>query len=177
MKLTKIATLSLLISATNVFAANLPMPNASNTVKPANVQQPDFGMFVIQKSLTTVPSYLAQGENVVKELGSLAIVTLPETKHSENTILQRGSVVKSLLNDQLVVVTGNLSVLLEDGVNIEDVTENYPLSVSKNFANTGLSIVTADKNVDLIALLNNLRKDARVKSARLDIPKFLNEPM
>ncbi|MBO9665813.1 MAG: hypothetical protein J7501_03265 [Bdellovibrio sp.] len=68
------------------------------------------------------------------------------------------------------VVTGSIQIVLNPGVNIEELVKDYGLKVVASFPETRVYFLTAQSDTfDLGSLLNVLKRDARVNDAKLEI--------
>ncbi|EKE87011.1 hypothetical protein [Idiomarina xiamenensis] len=95
---------------------------------------------------------------------------------AKNDALTSGARVFNEVTRELGTVSGNVTVLTNDGVNVGKIAQQFGLSVVNQESRVGLAVLSAPANTDLTALVEQLKSSDLVKSARIEIVEALNQP-
>lgn len=126
---------------------------------------PDFAMYKVEKGLALVPATIAAEDAVIEKRGNDVVVKLD--KHSD--IVAPGTLVRNIITGKLAPVSGNISVLLAEGVSANDIAAQTGLSVVSSFVGTGLAVVAVANDQDVIEAAKQLRQTGLVKEARIEV--------
>lgn len=135
-------------------------------------QDADFGVYKLQPDLALAPSSLA-GSTQQGLLNGRAVVQ--QAVVNTDGKVKTDSVVRNLLTGEIGVVTGRISVLANDQASLQQLRQEFGLSMVKA-VNKQIAIVQAPAGADLTALLKSIRASGLVKEARLDVIEKLNQP-
>ncbi|WP_406665636.1 hypothetical protein [Gallaecimonas sp. GXIMD1310] len=140
-------------------------PNMEKHFQQIHPGKADFGVYRQVKTLRLQTSAdKANGNMAVAEVAGMPIVKAEPSK-----ILTRGSVVQNLLTGQNGVVTGRLTVLANQGVDVTSLANQYGLKVRIDAAKGGLFILDAPASTDLMALKSQLAASSGVKQVKIDV--------
>lgn len=127
--------------------------------------KPDFGMYKVEKSLALVPATIAAEDAVIEKRGNDVVIKLDK----QNDVVYPGSLVRNIFTGNLAPVSGNISVLLAEGVSAQDVATQTGLKLISSFGGTGLAVVAVASNQDVLDAAKQLRKSGLVKEARIEV--------
>lgn len=137
-----------------------------------------YGVYQLQPELVAVPQALADRNAQVQDIGNMALVSRSPGVDVDQIIeFRRNAVVQNRITGELGVVTGNISLLSKADTDMQQVLQQYGLSVVRSAGSTGIYIVQPTADVDLLNLVAQLNASGLVKTARLDIleKKFSNQ--
>lgn len=127
--------------------------------------EPDFGMYKVEKGLALVPATIAAEAAVIEKRGNDVVIKLDK----QTDIVAPGTLVRNIITGKLAPVSGNISVLLAEGVSANDIAMQTGLSVVSSFSGTGLAVVAVANNQDVIEAAKKLRQTGLVKEARIEV--------
>ena len=169
-------TLCLLVNTAS--AQDLKSELRQNTVEPslekASITEDDhakrYGVYLLQPDLVAVPQALADRSISNKDIGNMTLVQRASTNDIDQTIeFRRNAVVRNSLTGEMGVVTGNISVLAKPGKDISQLLQQFDLKIVRSANSTGVFIVRAENDIELLSLLQQINASGLVKTARLDI--------
>ncbi len=172
MKFNKIAVLtaSVLLSTTvvaqNVLDKNLIKPEVkSKQVQRDFAQTTDFGSYIVERELAYVPSSVVNTDMVISTKGSMSLVK------TDNRIDQviKGTLVKNILTNEFGTLSGNISVLLKDGVSADDIATETGLTVVTSYAGTQIAVLKVTGTQDIIEANKQLKLSGLVKVAKIEV--------
>jgi len=156
--------------------------NTRTVEKPSmavNVNQAGkYGMYQLQPDLIAVPQALADRNNSRKDIGNMTLVSRPaDTDVDQMLEFRRNAVVRNSMTGEMGVVTGNISVLAKPDTGITGLLQQFNLKVVRSASSTGVYIVQPKDDVELVALLQQIKASGLVSTARLDIleRKYTNQ--
>ena len=155
-------------------------PESTTMPKKAAVVQDavHYGVYQLQPELVAVPQALADRSVQVQDIGNMALVSRSAAVDVDQIIeFRRNAVVQNRITGELGVVTGNISLLSKADTDMQQVLQQYGLSVVRSAGTSGIYIVQPTADVDLLNLVSQLNASGLVKTARLDIleKKFSNQ--
>ncbi|MDG0816000.1 hypothetical protein [Bdellovibrio svalbardensis] len=127
----------------------------------------------VWKGVSAVPKVSYQGSEG-KELGSVGSFVVVENSNSvsdENHFYSQAPLaVFNPTRNRTGIVTGDISVTLQDAGDFESFVLDHDLKIKEVFPHLRLYYVAAGKEpVDLVALLTSLKNDPRVEKVNLEI--------
>ena len=125
-----------------------------------------------------MPQALADRSAQVQDIGNMTLVSRAAGIDVDQIIeFRRNAVVQNRITGELGVVTGNISLLSKADTDMQQVLQQYSLSVVRSAGASGIYIVQPTADVDLLNLVSQLNASGLVKTARLDIleKKFSNQ--
>ncbi|PWK54366.1 S8 family serine peptidase [Pleionea mediterranea] len=168
MSLKKTVLLSASIMTALAVSAQSPTPLLESapkkTVKQINMAQPDFGGYKVERKLKYVPVSQIGQQKVIKKTQSMAIV---ET--ASQTTVTKNTVVRNILTGELAPLSGNINVLLKDGVTADQVSSQLGLTLVVSYPNTKLAVFKASPDADVIEVAAAIKSSGLVKSARIEV--------
>lgn len=159
---------ALTLSAHAAAVNNLELTTSKNTVASKQVKQfdkPDFGTYKVERNLALVPATIAAADAVIEKRGNEAVVKLDKS----NDLVTPGTLVRNIFTGNLAPVSGNISVLLGDGVSASDIAAQTGFKLVSEFTQTGLAVIAVGENQDVLAAAQQLRKLGLVKEARIEV--------
>lgn len=149
----------------------LGQPTVQMDNKPSRDIDPNsktYGVYVLQSTLIALPQSIASRPDSSKELGNFTLVA---TEKNSKTIdeFRRNAVVKNSVTGELGVITGNLTILLKDNVNIQQLEQQFSFTIMESAEETGIYIVQPSTEQNLIPIQDQLKRSGLVKAVRLDI--------
>lgn len=135
-----------------------------------------YGGYVLQSTLVALPQSLANQSVKSEKLGNLALVATAKKSEAVNEF-RKNAVVQNSITEELGVVTGNLTILLKDGVSIQQLEQQFDFSIIKSAEEIGFFIVQPDKEQNLIPIQEQMQSSGLTKVVRLDIleKKYKNQ--
>lgn len=85
--------------------------------------------------------------------------------------------VQNRITGELGVVTGNLTILLKEGVSIQQLEQQFGFTTIESAEKTGVYIVQPNKEQNLLPIREQLERSGLIKVVRLDIleKKYTNQ--
>ncbi|PAJ73602.1 hypothetical protein CJF42_14945 [Pseudoalteromonas sp. NBT06-2] len=175
MKLNKLSvvTASVLLS-TSVMAQALVEREFIKPVKKVSkytAQKVDFGSYKVERNLIYIPKSVASTENIVSTKGIMAIVRTD----SPVQLVSKGTLVRNTFTDVVSPLSGNISLLLKQGVSVQQVSDETGLSVVSAYAGTNLAVVKVKEGQDLIEASKQLKASGLVKVAKIEVLEILHK--
>jgi len=174
MKLNKLlVTVSVLLS-TSVIAQSV---TEREFIKPVTktakhvVQKADFGSYKVERNLAYMPKSVASLENIVATKGTMVIVRT----NTPVQLVSKGTLVRNTFTDVVSPLSGNISILLKEGISAQQVSEETGLSVVSAYAGTSLAVVKVTEGQDLIEASKQLKASGLVKVAKIEVLEILHK--
>lgn len=166
----------MIVSAATLFASTSFAVDLSSVLKEKVQQKPavdlkqlsarkqmaDFGIYRVEE-LSMVPRALADVDKVVSEKGMMSIVK----SDGPIDLVNKNTVVRNLMTNELTSLTGNINVLLSEGARASDVELEFGLTLVAN--PTQRMAVFKAENQDLVELYKTLSTSALVSEARIEL--------
>jgi len=175
MKFNKIAVLtaSVLLSS-SVMAqviADKGLLTPVNKVAKHIVQKGDFGAYKVERNLAYVPQSLADANSVISTKGSMAIVKIDAPVDH----VTKGTLVRNTLTNEVSALSGNISVLLKDGISAAQVSSETGLVIVSSYAGTQIAVLKVTGTQDLIEASNLLKSSGLVKVAKIEVLEVMHK--
>lgn len=158
------ACISLSATADTSFEKELQLPK-NNVVTNAKFEKADFGSYKVENNLRLVPSSVAAQEHVVMQKGDMSVVNVANSLD----IVTKGALVRNILTNTLSTLSGNITVLLKDGVNASDVAAVTGLKVVSVFPGTMIAVLAVNEGQDILAASAQLKESGYTKEARIEV--------
>jgi len=157
------ACISLSATASSLADKELQLPKKPvNSVK---YSKTDFGSYVVEKNLRLVPTSVAADEYVVSTKGEMAVVESSEA----SSLVTKGTLVRNVLTNNLTSLSGNITVLLKDGMNATEVAQLSGLKVVSVFPGTKIAVLAVNEGQDILAAAEQLKSSDYTKEARIEV--------
>lgn len=125
----------------------------------------DFGSYKIEKNLRLVPSSVASEEHVIMQKGEMAVVSV---EGSSDTVT-KGTLVRNIFTNNLTLLSGNITVLLKDGVDANDAALATGLKVISVFPGTQIAVLAINDGQDILAASEQLKASGFAKEAKIEV--------
>ncbi|CAM4270815.1 hypothetical protein [Pseudoalteromonas ostreae] len=145
------------------FDKKLQLPKSQ--VANLKFKKADFGSYKIEKGLRLVPSSLASEEYVVMQKGEMSVVTVANS----SDVVTKGTLVRNILTDNLSALSGNLTVLLKEGVSASDAASAAGLKVVSVFPGTKLVVLAVNNGQDIQIAAKQLKVSGVAKEAKIEV--------
>jgi len=135
------------------------------------VQKADFGSYIVERNLVSIPKSVASADTTIATQGSMAIV------HSDTPIerVTKGTLVKNTLTNEVSALSGNISVLLNADVSADAVSEATGLSLVSAYAGTQIAVFKVTGTQDLIEASKQLKATGLVKVAKIEVLEIMHK--
>ncbi|MBU2892906.1 hypothetical protein KO495_06160 [Colwellia sp. D2M02] len=169
MKLNKIVVLatSVLLS-TNVMAQQsqlVELPKAEKVSTKFSLDKTDFGTYIIERDLAYLPTAIADVDAVIGTKGAMSLVkTNQPIKH-----ITKGTLVRNTLTNELAALSGNISVLLKEGVSAEQLSAETGLAVVSVYEGTKIAVFKVTGQQDIIAARKQLEESGFTKVVKIEV--------
>ncbi|AWF81171.1 hypothetical protein BTJ40_10265 [Microbulbifer sp. A4B17] len=178
MKLNKSMILTVAVCLSGVVQAStidkeLSTENKELKVTKLRASTADFGIFKIERSLSSVPSSIAAPERVVSTKGEMAIVNIADD--SATDVVGKGTVVRNTMTDELTTLTGNITILLNKNVNASDVASVAGMEVLSVFPGTDIAILKIKEGNDLLEAFNAIKQSGLAIESRVEVTETIHE--
>lgn len=157
-------TLSAHAAAANNLELNVPK-NAVVSKQVKGVIKPDFGTYKVERNLALVPASIASADAVIEKRGNEAVVKLDK----RNDLVIPGTLVRNIFTGNLAPVSGNITVLVSEGVSANDILVKTGFKLVSEFTETGLAVIAVGDNQDVLEAAEELRSLGFVKEARVEV--------
>ena len=122
----------------------------------------DFGSYKIEKNLRLVPSSVASEEHVVMQKGEMTVVSVD--KSSDVVTL-----VRNIFTNNLTSLSGNITILLKDGMSASDVASAAGLKVVSLFPGTKIAVLAVNDGQDILVASKQLKESGLIKEAKIEV--------
>ena len=157
------ACISLSASANTSFDERLQLPKKQvSTIK---YTKADFGSYKVERNLRLVPSSVAADEHVVMQKGDMAVVDVAST----SDLVTKGTLVRNVLTNSLSSLSGNITVLLKDGITASDIAAAAGLKVVSVFPGTKIAVLAVNDGQDILVAAEQLNASGYAKEARIEV--------
>jgi hypothetical protein len=174
MKLNKLVVTASVLLSTSVIAQTVterefikPVTQAAKHV----VQKADFGSYKVERNLAYMPKSVVSIENIVAIKGAMAIVRT----NTPVQLVSKGTLVRNTFTDVVSPLSGNISILLKEGISAQQVSEETGLSIVSAYAGTNIAVVKVNKSQDLIEASKQLKASGLVKVAKIEVLEILHK--
>lgn len=171
MNFNKLLTVALACGLANVALAQpLPKQNfnsANKVIGTPGLSSAEFGSYKIEPQLKSVPSSVAAMDNVVATRGNMSIVKVAPSAEPE--LAGKGTIVRSLLTNQLTTLTGNVTVLLNKNAIASELATKVGMEVVSVFPGTDIAILKIVEGQDLVAAFNKLKQSGLVVESKVEV--------
>jgi hypothetical protein len=125
------------------------------------------GAYKLEPLMAVIPSAIASADSVVETKGAMSIVNIDIDSTSD--VVGKGSIVRHSLTNKLTSLTGNITVLLNDGVKASDLAKTVGMEVVSVFPKTNIAILKATKGNDLLEALAGLKLSGLVAESKVEV--------
>lgn len=157
------ACLSLSAAANTGFDKELKLPKQQ--VSNLKFNKADFGSYKVEKNLRLVPTSVAAGEHIVMQKGQMSVVRV----ENASDLVSKGTLVRNILTDNLTTLSGNITVLLQDGISASEVALAAGLKVISVFPGTKIAVLSVNEGQDILAASRQLKASGYTKEARIEV--------
>ncbi len=170
MKFNKIAVLtaSVLLStsvmAQDTLIQELIKPEVKKVTQKVTFQA-DFGSYIVERELAYIPSSIADTDTVISTKGSMSVVKASAPVE----LVTKGTLVKNILTNELATLSGNISVLLEDGASADELSVKTGLAIVSVYEGTKIAIFKVTGTQDIMEAKNQLKASGLVKVAKIEV--------
>ncbi|WNZ58402.1 hypothetical protein QT397_13995 [Microbulbifer sp. MKSA007] len=133
----------------------------------------DFGIFKIERSLSSVPTAIAAPERIVSTKGEMAIVDIADD--STTDVVGKGTVVRNTMTNELTTLTGNITILLDKNVSASEVASVANMEVLSVFPGTDIAILKVKEGNDLLEAFNVIKESGLAIESRVEVTETINE--
>jgi hypothetical protein len=154
-------------------------PNQMDGKMPSRVIDPNlktYGVYTLQPKLVALPQSLASRSATSQELGNFTLVAT-DAGNKAIEEFRKNAVVQNRITGELGVVTGNLTILLKEGVSIQQLEQQFGFTTIESAEKTGVYIVQPSKEQNLLPIREQVERSGLIKVVRLDIleKKYTNQ--
>ena len=174
MKLNKIIVLSAVaclsgLANANIIDKDIKLPSLEKKKIISKVQHTNSGLgaYKLEPLMQMIPSAIASEDSIVESRGTMSIVNVANTSTSD--VVGKGSIVRHSLTNKLTSLTGNITVLLNNGVNASELATATGMEVVSVFPKTNIAILKVVEGADLIEAFNNLKASSLVAESRVEV--------
>ena len=121
----------------------------------------DFGSYKIEKNLRLVPSSVASEEHVVMQKGEMTVVSVDKS----SDVVTKGTLVRNIFTNNLTSLSGNITILLKDGMSASDVASAAGLKVVSLFPGTKI----VNDGQDILVASKQLKESGLIKEAKIEV--------
>ncbi|MBH0076357.1 hypothetical protein I6F48_12425 [Pseudoalteromonas sp. SWYJ118] len=157
------ACISLSASANTSFDERVQLPKKQ--VSSVKYTKADFGSYKVERNLRLVPSSVVADEHVVMQKGDMAVVDVA----SKSDLVTKGTLVRNVLTNSLSSLSGNITVLLKDGITASDVAAAAGLKVVSVFPGTKIAVLAVNDGQDILVAAEQLNASGYAKEARIEV--------
>ncbi|WP_404341564.1 hypothetical protein [Pseudoalteromonas mariniglutinosa] len=127
--------------------------------------QTDFGSYKVEKSLRLVPASVVADQHVVMRKGDMAVVNATQS----SDLVTKGTLVRNILTDNLTSLSGNITVLLKDGMSADDIAVAMGMKVVSVFPGTAVAVLAVSANQDILITAKELKSQGYAKEAKIEV--------
>ncbi len=153
------------VQANSVNPSLEPLKAKKATVKIVKVTSAEFGAYKLEPMMASVPSAIASEDNIVESKGSMSIVR----KSEPSNVVGKGTVVRHLLTNELTTLTGNVTVLLNNNTNADELAKSVGMEVVSIFPRTNIAIFKIKQGNDLLEAFNSLKKSSLITESKVEV--------
>ncbi|WP_226646702.1 hypothetical protein [Microbulbifer variabilis] len=143
------------------------------TLSAARTSSAEFGIFKVERSLTSVPSSIAAPEHIVARKGEVAIVNIGDD--SVKDVVGKGTIVRNTITKELTTLTGNVTVLLSKNVTASEVAEATGMKVLSVFPGTDIAILKIKEGNDLLEAFNAIKQSGLTIESRVEVTETMHK--
>ncbi|MEG3757567.1 hypothetical protein V5096_06360 [Pseudoalteromonas carrageenovora] len=153
------------LSATAGSAADKELQLPKKSVNSVKYSKTDFGSYVVEKNLRLVPSSVAADEHVISTKGDMAVVE----SAAASQLVTKGALVRNVLTNNLTSLSGNITILLKDGISATEVAQLSGLKVVSVFPGTKIAVLAVNDGQDILTAAEQLKSSGYTKEARIEV--------
>jgi len=157
------ACISLSATAGSVADKKLQLPK--KPVTSVKYSKTDFGSYKVEQNLRLVPVSVAADEHVVSKQGDMAVVQTT----AESQLVTKGTLVRNVLTNNLTSLSGNITILLKDGISATEVAQLSGLKVVSVFPGTKIAVLAVNDGQDILTAAEQLKSSGYTKEARIEV--------
>ena len=125
----------------------------------------DFGSYKIEKNLRLVPSSVASDDHVVMRKGEITVVSV----ETSSDVVTKGTLVRNIFTNNLTSLSGNITILLKDGMSASDVASAAGLKVVSLFPGTKIAVLAVNDGQDILVASKQLKASGLIKEAKIEV--------
>lgn len=125
------------------------------------------GAYKVEPLMATIPSSIASTDSVVVSKGAMSIVNIDAASASD--VVGKGSIVRHILTNKLTTLTGNITVLLNNGVSADALATEVGMEVVSVFTKANIAILKVSEGKDLVEAYNMLRASALAAESKIEV--------
>lgn len=160
-----VACFSVAASASSLISSEKPVKK----VEKLKYTSSDFGAYKVERNLKLIPQSVASDQHIVSLKGSMAVV---DVEHPAD-LVTKGTLVRNIFTNNLTSLSGNITVLLADGVVAKDVAENTGLRLVSSFSGTKVAVFAVNENQDVLKASGLLKDSGMVKEAKIEVSETI----
>ncbi|KPZ63889.1 hypothetical protein AN392_02844 [Pseudoalteromonas sp. P1-16-1b] len=130
-----------------------------------NFDNVDFGSYKVEKNLRLVPSSVASDDHVVMRKGEITVVSV----ETSSDVVTKGTLVRNIFTNNLTSLSGNITILLKDGMSASDVASAAGLKVVSLFPGTKIAVLAVNDGQDILVASKQLKASGLIKEAKIEV--------
>jgi hypothetical protein len=136
-------------------------------ISTVNNTSAEFSTYKVEPLMATVPSAIASADSVVVSKGTMSIVNIDAASVSD--VVGKGSIVRHTLTNELTTLTGNVTVLLNNGVSADELATAAGMEVVSVFSRTNIAILKVSEGKDLVEAYKNLQASGLAAESKIEV--------
>ena len=171
MKFNKIIALSTVVCLSGFANANIidkgfELPSVEKKkIAKIKYTTSELGAYKVEPLMATIPSSIASTDSVVVSKGAMSIVNID----AASDVVGKGSIVRHTLTNELTTLTGNITVLLNNGVSADALATEVGMEVVSVFTKANIAILKVSEGKDLVEAYNMLRASALAAESKIEV--------